>query len=101
MKKSRSKTLAKPENIRAEIRTEIRGILRQFEDLRCPIERFERLPDPSKGQPEYYVHFDDRRRLRIKGLRFKSNSVSLPDERITDAVLSLASVLSVSNFRIQ
>ncbi|MCY2931839.1 MAG: hypothetical protein NTV86_20570 [Planctomycetota bacterium] len=74
----------------AEIRAELRSIVRQLEDLRHPIGRFEELPDPTEGQPTLYVHFDDRPRRRINGLRICTPSVALPDERITDAVLSTA-----------
>ena len=84
------KTVPKKDLIAAEIRNELRSILRQLGDLRRPLDRFERLTNPNPGQPSLYVHFDDRPRRRIGGLRIQTEKLVLPDERIADAVLSLA-----------
>ncbi|NIA22501.1 MAG: hypothetical protein GWP05_11190 [Anaerolineaceae bacterium] len=90
MARNPARSARRAEKIASDIRVELRSILRQLEDLCRPIARFERLSNPEVGQPEWYVHFDDRPRRRIHGMRFRSGSVELPDERITDAVLSLA-----------
>jgi len=73
-----------------ELRAELRSILRQFDDLRRPISQFARYPDPAPGQPPFCVLFDNGPHRRINGLRAGIKKLSLPDERILDAVLSLA-----------
>ncbi|MBU0719348.1 MAG: hypothetical protein KJ749_13965, partial [Planctomycetes bacterium] len=73
-----------------ELRAELRSILRQFDELRRPISQFARCPDPGPGQPPFCVLFDNRPHRRITGMRTQMKKVELPDERIVDAVLSLA-----------
>jgi hypothetical protein len=75
--------------IASEIRVELRSILRQLDDLRKPIRKFDKLPHSRPGQPSYYVHFGGHSHRIINGGR-RFSSLGLPDERITDAVLSLA-----------
>ena len=93
MSKAQTTSVSRRDRLAADIRSELRGILRQLDDLRQPLSRFERLPHPKDGQPEYYVHFDDRPRRQITGLRFRSNNVALPDERIGNMFLSAAEAL--------
>lgn len=93
MSKVQNIKVSRRDKLAAEIRSELRSILRQLGDLRQPISRFEPLPHPKEGQPGYYVHFDDRPRRQIKGLRFRSNYVDLPDERISDMFFSAAKAI--------
>lgn len=60
-----------------------------MEDLCAPLERFEHVPDMAMGsRPKYYVMFDMRPRKLINGLRINVQSIKLPDERISDAILN-------------
>jgi hypothetical protein len=79
-----------PQTIASEIRVELRSILRQLHDLRAPIRRFERDLRRGTADPQYYVMFDMHPRLSITGLRLRTKMMSLPDERIIDAVLEVA-----------
>ncbi len=79
------------ENIAAEIRRELRSILRLWNDLHAPLQKFEPLsPLPAEG-PRFYVAFDLRPRRRISGLKLGGlANLSLPDERIQGAVWEFA-----------
>lgn len=90
MSRNRKVSGLQTENLADEIRAELRSILRQLDDLRRPIERFSPNPDPPAGQPPFYVIFDNSPHHRIPGLRVEVKTLVLPDERILDAVLSLA-----------
>ena len=57
-----------------EIRREIRSVLRQRDDLRQPLSKFEQNPNTGSGQPPHYVVFDLRPRRRINGLRIGVNA---------------------------
>lgn len=82
-KKSRDK-------IAAEVRTELRSIIRQTDDLRRPLSRFEVHRRRRIGEPRFYVSFDVNARRDINGLKTFYPSITLPDERIEDAVTNLA-----------
>lgn len=77
--------------VAAEIRTELRSILRQKGELRKPLNAFGLDRSRPAGQPRYYVLFDQGRRRVVKGLRLGGLQVlELPDERIIDGVFELA-----------
>jgi len=78
------------DQLASEIRAELRSILRQFDELRRPISQFARYPNPAPGQPPFRVLFDNGPDRPITGLRTQINKLAVPDERILDAVLSLA-----------
>ena len=80
-----------PDEIAVEIRGELRSITRMIEDLRTPLERFERRVPLQPDRPGHYVMFDQRPRRLINGLRLGGlGSLALPDDRITDEMLELA-----------
>ena len=89
--KKSAKSNKRVDSIGAEIRRELRGILRLWNDLHAPLQKFEPLnPSPAEG-PRFYVAFDLRPRRRITGLKFSGlPSLSLPDERIQGAVWEFA-----------
>ncbi len=90
MRSSRTRGRPAPHKTAAEIRSELRSILRARRDLYSPIERFEPTTD-SDGKTRYYVLFDMHRRLRIEGLKLGGlNELKLPDEGIQDRVLEFA-----------
>lgn len=79
------------ENIAAEIRRELRSILRLWNDLRAPLQKFEPLNPLLAERPRFYVAFDLRPRRRITGLKLGGlPNLSLPDERIQGAVWEFA-----------
>lgn len=89
MSKDESEPSASSE-LAAEIRHELRSILRQRDDLRRPLNKFEPVKDPTKGQPPHYVVFHLGPHRSIVGLRTQFNRLTLPDERIIDAVYGFA-----------
>ncbi len=90
MTSTRKSAKIKAEAIAAEIRTELRSILRVERDLYVPIQRFESFKDDD-GQDRYYVMFDMHPRRRIKGLKLGgTKEVNLPDEAIFDRVYEFA-----------
>ena len=77
--------------IAAEIRAELRSILRQRDDLRKPLAWFGQVDSRPASQPRFYVLFDQNPRLIVSGLRFGGcNHLRLPDERIIDRVFEFA-----------
>jgi hypothetical protein len=90
MSRSRKAKKGSSEQIAREMRSELRSIIRQFIDLRKPIQDFELDPDRPEAVPRFFVSFDRNRRRKITGLRIGSLTTRLPDERIEDATLSLA-----------
>lgn len=90
-KKTGAESSDRADGIAAEIRRELRGILRLWNDLRAPLQRFEPLkPAPPEG-PRLYVAFDLRPRRRITGVRLdRLRNLSLPDERIQGVVWEFA-----------
>lgn len=76
--------------IAAEIRAELRSIIRQKKDLRKPIESFELVESRPPGEPRYRVLFDKSPRQAVAGLRIAIREISLPDERIEDASFEFA-----------
>jgi hypothetical protein len=77
--------------IAAEIRAELRSIIRQREDLRKPLAWFGKVDSRPEGDPRYYVLFDQNPRLAVSGLRLGGcNHLRFPDERIIDRVLEFA-----------
>jgi len=78
-------------DIAAEIRTELRSILRQRDDLRKPLDWFGEVESRPPDVPRYYVLFDQDPRLVVSGLRLGgSGEISLADERIIDRVFEFA-----------
>ncbi len=74
----------------AEVRHDLRNLIRIRDDLRTPLERFEERPDRETG-PRFYITFDLRPRRAIKGLKLGGlKNLSLPDERISNDVLDFA-----------
>ena len=73
-----------------EIRAELRAIVRQYEELGKPLDRFEFAPGKPRTKPMYYVMFDMRKHWRIQGLVIKVKTIKLPDEAISDRILQLA-----------
>ena len=86
----RRSTRPSMDRIAFELRAELRSILRQFDDVRRPISQFAPYPDAAPGQPPFCVLFDNAPHRRITGPRTQMKKLQLPDERILDAVLSLA-----------
>jgi hypothetical protein len=79
------------EQIAAEIRAELRSILRQRQDLRRPLDWFGLVESRVEGEPRYYVLFDQNPRLVVKGLRLGGlGKLRVPDERIIDRVFEFA-----------
>ena len=79
------------DQIAAEIRVELRSILRLRDELRNPLQRFEALSPPRADGPRFYVSFDLRPRRPLPGLKVGGlPRLSCPDERITDQVAELA-----------
>jgi len=77
--------------IAAEIRSELRSVLRQRDDLRKPLQRFGEVESRPHDVPRYYVLFDENPRLVVSGLRLGGcEEVSLADERIIDRVFEFA-----------
>ncbi|MBN1591017.1 MAG: hypothetical protein JW888_16005 [Pirellulales bacterium] len=77
-------------DIAAEIRSELRSILRLRRDLYAPLQRFERIADPANGT-RYCVLFDMNPRKPIQGLKLGGlKQLKLPDEPIHDRVLEFA-----------
>jgi hypothetical protein len=75
----------------AEIRAELRSILRQRDDLRKPLDWFGLVESRPAGQPRYYVLFDQNPRLAITGFRLGGcKHLRQPDERIFDKVFEFA-----------
>ena len=71
------------DQIAAQIRAELRGILRLRDELRTPLQRFQPVEPTPAGGPSFYVTFDLRPRRRIKGLKLGGiQRLSLPDEQI-------------------
>jgi hypothetical protein len=79
-----------PQRIAAEIRKELRGILRLQADLRQPLDEFRADPDRPVGVPRFSVHLDRTWPKGVIGLRTGALTMKLPDERIQDQVLELA-----------
>jgi hypothetical protein len=78
-------------DVAAEIRSELRSILRQRDDLRKPLEWFGEVESRPNDVPRYYILFDQNPRLVVSGLRLGgSGEMSLPDERIIDRVFEFA-----------
>lgn len=74
----------------AEIRVELRSILRLREDLRRPIETFVEVANRVE-QPRYCVVFPDSKMIApAKGLKKQSLALCLPDEAITDKAYEFA-----------
>ena len=82
---------ASANKVATEIRTELRSILRQRDDLRKPLEVFGEVQSRPDNVPRYYVMFDLNPRLVVEGLRLGGcGGISLPDERIIDKVFEFA-----------
>jgi hypothetical protein len=76
--------------IAAEIRAELRSILRARRDLYAPVSRFEPATNETNGI-RYYVLFDLNPRKQFFGLKLAGlKELRLPDESIQDRVLELA-----------
>jgi hypothetical protein len=74
-----------------EIRTELRSILRQKEDLHRPLEWFGLDESRPEGDPRYYILFDQNPRLVITGIRLGGlGKLTIPDERIIDRIYDYA-----------
>lgn len=73
-----------------EIRTELRGIIRQRDDLQQPLASFTRRENAPEGRPPYYVNFDSRPHRDVIGLQIGVKQLKLPDERILDMAYRLA-----------
>lgn len=87
MKRHKAQSMA---DIEHGLRIELRAILRQYDDLRSPLDRFERHPFRPETQPRFFVAFDRKTRHDINGLRVGIKRLVLPDERILDGVLRFA-----------
>lgn len=85
--KQKCSTLA---NIEHGLRLELRAILRHYDGLRKPLDRFERHPHRSDSEPHFFVMFDMDDRLDIKGLQREMAFLVLPDERILESILQFA-----------
>jgi len=88
--KQKTKQIFDIEEIAREIRVELRSILRQEQALKRPIEHFQELSNIPKDTPRYRVIFDTSPLKAAKGLRIKIQKLRLPDENITENVLSFA-----------
>ena len=78
-----------PGNIAAEIRSELRYILRARRDLYSPLRQFE--PISCLGEDtRYYVVFDMSPRKAFTGLKQSCKQLKLPDESIHDRILEFA-----------
>jgi hypothetical protein len=73
-----------------EIRAELRAIVRQYEELGKPLDRFDFAPGRPASMPAYYVAFDMRQHKRIHGLVVRVNTITVPDETITGRILQFA-----------
>lgn len=90
MAKHRQKSVATPASLVGEIRTELRSIIRQFEDIARPLDSFDGDPRSPKDKPRYYVNFGRRRHIPFTGLKLMAPRMFLADEQVDDAVLNLA-----------
>lgn len=87
-KRNRTQSVA---NIERGIRVELRTILRQYDELRRPLDRFQPHPFRSKAGPRFFVAFDGNAHRDITGMRVGGiKRLVLPDERILEAVLRFA-----------
>lgn len=90
MAQTRTSASRTSDDIAAEIRSELRSILRARRDLYAPLQRFEPITD-SDGGTRYYVLFDMNPRKAIQGLKLGGlKQYKLPDEPIHDRVLEFA-----------
>jgi hypothetical protein len=79
-----------PQRTAAEIRKELRGILRMQAELQQPLDEFWADPNRPVGVPRFYVRFDRSWPRGVIGLRIGVLKIKLPDERIQDHVLEFA-----------
>lgn len=89
MAKRRKRKQRTPASMERAIRTELRTILRQYDELITPLNRFELHPRRSQTEPRFYVAFDCRDRREITGLRTSIKTLVLPDEYILENILRL------------
>jgi hypothetical protein len=83
--------MATAQEIAAEIRAELRSILRQRQDLQRPLDWFGLVELRAEGEPRYYVLFDQNPRLIVQGMLLGSlGKLRFPDERIIDRVFEFA-----------
>lgn len=76
--------------IAAEIRAELRSIVRQQAELNTPIDAFSEAIDVPPGEPRFYVQFDAQPRMKAQGLKARMPSLTIPHERINDQVFEFA-----------
>ena len=95
-KKSSQKKAAKtppgktPATIATEIRSELRSILRQREELYRPIDRFAENPNRPIGRPRFHVLFGNEPPGEITGLQIGLKKLNIYDELMAEAVTSYA-----------
>jgi hypothetical protein len=78
------------EQVAVGIYAEVRSIIRQTVELRRPLSMFQQIENVQNTRPIYRVVFDNSPAKNIRGLVIGVRSLTLPDERIQDAMLSLA-----------
>jgi len=90
MARHKKRRQADAPDLEYSLRAELRAILRQYDDLKRPIDRFIPHPLREDGVPRYFVLFDRSDLHDITGLRCGMKSLVVPDELILDHVARFA-----------
>jgi hypothetical protein len=78
------------DQVLTEIRAELRSIIRQRDELGNPLDAFGEVVDSPLGEPRFYVLFDGKPRKKVRGLKARMPSITMPDERISDQIFEFA-----------
>lgn len=91
MRRRRSRAKPSIEDLEYALRSEMRRILRKWNELNTPLKVFHELPGRPEHRPKYQVVIDNALRPRSgEGLLIRISTITFPEERYEDKVLDFA-----------